>query len=595
VSWTSVTGATTYKIFNKATSGAYANSKIQSSPVTDDVLDNAWSQATTITPTSGAAPISGRFDYATSNSATANAQLTIVDTTGSGTRYSKISFGIATDSATEPTYQSHIYSRSDNSYLHAATPRFVVIDSAGGTETVTLGNSNELNKNKSATDTTKIWSSYTSHPAIQVDNNSGAIGIYNSFTGTNESIVIGQRTGAHRALLLRLNSAPTQDLFTWQNSVGGILGGITTTGALRAPAGASVSALGLQFQGNTTSGFWSVTTSTIGIAAGGGEIARWNTVGFAFRLSAAATDYVHIGAGSTSLAPLRFTTGSLTTGANIRAGQVQFLTDKLHFTITTGTAVKEITLNDTVLTSGRVPIVTTNGRLTDLAAFTYATNRLSPTYITLAAGTATAGTCPLVFTSGTLLATAIAGGQEFLTDKFYGTITTGAARKEFTLNDIALTSGRLALVTTNGRLTDLSTITYSAGVITATGFTGALNGTLGATTPSSAIVTSLQADSITNDTGLAAGVWTPTRSAEANMDANVTMFEGQYMRVGNTVTCSGRFTADPTLTATATSFESNLKLDLIVFSKNCCLVSGLGMPSIVSKYPCRLQKASKSL
>lgn len=69
---------------------------------------------------------------------------------------------------------------------------------------------------------------------------------------------------------------------------------------------------------------------------------------------------------------------------------------------------------------------------------------------------------------------------------------------------------------------------------------------------------SFQCDSITNDTGLASGVYTPTRSAEANMDANVTMTEAQYMRVGSTVTVSGRFTADPTLAATATSFEITL-------------------------------------
>lgn len=67
----------------------------------------------------------------------------------------------------------------------------------------------------------------------------------------------------------------------------------------------------------------------------------------------------------------------------------------------------------------------------------------------------------------------------------------------------------------------------------------------------------LKCDSITNDTGLAAGVFTPTRSAEANLDANVTMSEAQYARVGNTVTMSGRFTANPTA-AGATSFEFSL-------------------------------------
>jgi hypothetical protein len=69
-------------------------------------------------------------------------------------------------------------------------------------------------------------------------------------------------------------------------------------------------------------------------------------------------------------------------------------------------------------------------------------------------GSATAGTVPIQMTSGTLLTTAVAGGIEFLTDSYYATITTGAARKEITLNDAALTSGKYPKITTNGRLTD---------------------------------------------------------------------------------------------------------------------------------------------
>ena len=80
----------------------------------------------------------------------------------------------------------------------------------------------------------------------------------------------------------------------------------------------------------------------------------------------------------------------------------------------------------------------------------------------LKAGTTTANTAPLKFTSGTLLSTAEAGAVEFLTDKFYGTITTGAARKELTLNDAALTSGRIPFVTTNGRITDDADFTFTA-------------------------------------------------------------------------------------------------------------------------------------
>jgi hypothetical protein len=49
----------------------------------------------------------------------------------------------------------------------------------------------------------------------------------------------------------------------------------------------------------------------------------------------------------------------------------------------------------------------------------------------LKAGTATASTAPLKFTSGPLLTTAEAGAIEFLNDAYYGTITTGAERKQF--------------------------------------------------------------------------------------------------------------------------------------------------------------------
>ncbi len=49
----------------------------------------------------------------------------------------------------------------------------------------------------------------------------------------------------------------------------------------------------------------------------------------------------------------------------------------------------------------------------------------------LKAGTTAASSAPLKFTSGALNTTAEAGAVEFLTDAYYGTITTGAARKTF--------------------------------------------------------------------------------------------------------------------------------------------------------------------
>jgi len=59
------------------------------------------------------------------------------------------------------------------------------------------------------------------------------------------------------------------------------------------------------------------------------------------------------------------------------------------------------------------------------------------------------------------------------------------------------------------------------------------------------IQNSLQCDSIVNDTGLAHGTYTPTLTNVANVAAS-TAYQCQYMRVGNTVTVSGKVDADPT-------------------------------------------------
>lgn len=55
--------------------------------------------------------------------------------------------------------------------------------------------------------------------------------------------------------------------------------------------------------------------------------------------------------------------------------------------------------------------------------------------VTIRAGTATAGTAPLKFTSGTVLSSPEAGAVEFNTDNLYFTITTGTVRKKVALYD----------------------------------------------------------------------------------------------------------------------------------------------------------------
>lgn len=86
----------------------------------------------------------------------------------------------------------------------------------------------------------------------------------------------------------------------------------------------------------------------------------------------------------------------------------------------------------------------------------------------LAAGTT--AVAPLIINSGTSLTTPLAGVIEFTTDDLFFTITTGAARKAFVLdNGTRLTSGRVAFATTNGRLTDDSDMTFSGTTLTVTG------------------------------------------------------------------------------------------------------------------------------
>lgn len=55
--------------------------------------------------------------------------------------------------------------------------------------------------------------------------------------------------------------------------------------------------------------------------------------------------------------------------------------------------------------------------------------------VTIRAGTASAGTAPLKFNSGTLMSSAEAGAVEFNTDNLYFTITTGTVRKKVALYD----------------------------------------------------------------------------------------------------------------------------------------------------------------
>jgi len=153
-------------------------------------------------------------------------------------------------------------------------------------------------------------------------------------------------------------------------------------------------------------------------------------------------------------------------------------------------------------------------------------------WLDIAAGTTTVA--PIRLASATPITSPVAGCLEFLTDDFFATITTGAARKAFVLDDgTRLTSGRVPFATTNGRLIDDSDMTFATDTLTVTKLIASTNLTVGA----GAAITELERT--------ASGTYTPTLFNDTNISAS-TAYQCQYLRVGNTVTVSGRVDVDPT-------------------------------------------------
>lgn len=95
-------------------------------------------------------------------------------------------------------------------------------------------------------------------------------------------------------------------------------------------------------------------------------------------------------------------------------------------------------------------------------------------FLHLRAGATTASTAPLKFTSGSLNTTAEAGAVEFLTDAYYGTITTGAARKTFAFLESPVFTGTVTIPTpfTLGATSVTATGTQLNYINAATGTTG---------------------------------------------------------------------------------------------------------------------------
>jgi carbon monoxide dehydrogenase subunit G len=95
------------------------------------------------------------------------------------------------------------------------------------------------------------------------------------------------------------------------------------------------------------------------------------------------------------------------------------------------------------------------------------------------------------------------------------------------------------------------------------------------------LIGNFQCDGITNDTGLAAGTYTPTITATENLGGS-TAYQCQYMRVGNTVTVSGQFLIDPTGGSTGTAWRITLPVaSNFGATEDCCGVGAFD-PSTAS-------------
>jgi hypothetical protein len=97
-------------------------------------------------------------------------------------------------------------------------------------------------------------------------------------------------------------------------------------------------------------------------------------------------------------------------------------------------------------------------------------------------------------TSGsvTLQAPAVAGTTVLTLPTTSGTVQVSGSAGSFTsLTSSALTSGRVTYASTGGLLADSASLTYDGTTLTSTKFAGAFNGSLGATTPSTVVGTSI--------------------------------------------------------------------------------------------------------
>ncbi len=162
-------------------------------------------------------------------------------------------------------------------------------------------------------------------------------------------------------------------------------------------------------------------------------------------------------------------------------------------------------VTNTALTVTRVPYASTGGLLVDSANLTFNGTTVSTGGVTAAGAVSSATvTASGLITGGSITDSALTSGRVtyattagLLTDSanltFNGTTLTTTAISTASLTASGLTPTRVPFATTGGLITDSANLTFSGTVLTSAGFAGPLNGTVGATTATTGLFTTIGA------------------------------------------------------------------------------------------------------
>jgi hypothetical protein len=224
----------------------------------------------------------------------------------------------------------------------------IAVSGANGTNAITATGIRSTVTNTNATSGTNVAGEFSASGAttdnIAVNVTGGSLRVRSSWTGMQPSLSVF-------TTILGAGNADTRTAIVSNNAAGNTL--LLSNSSSAAGTGFYLGALSNDLVANNLGG-----TQRMRITSAGAVIIGTSTTALA---------WLSLPAGTTAAntAPLKFATGTSMTSAE--AGAMEYTTDDLFFTISTGTARKRILMADQTagLTSGTVPVATTNGRLTD--------------------------------------------------------------------------------------------------------------------------------------------------------------------------------------------------------------------------------------